>query len=163
MISLRKNAAEEVGNALKEIGANAYQITIPEIELITQIDLSTLWEEKQQFAGKIAEDLYRLNHPNLLNITRPIKYLDSHIKNGFLEICSECPDHISSWKSFCKRPFNLYQIVSIFRQLAAGISHMHDQGLIFRDVHPTRIHMSGDLIKLNLIGMPYNFKKLLKN
>lgn len=116
MISLRKNPPDEIGKVLKEYGDRyGYQIPVPEIELITQIDLSTLWDEKQQFAGKIAMDLYRLNHPNLLNITRPIKYLDSHIQKGFLEICSECPDHISSWKSFCKRPFNLYQIVSIFR------------------------------------------------
>lgn len=40
---------------------------------------------------------------------------------------------------------------------------MHDHGIIFRDVHPTRIHLSNGKIKLNLIGMPYNFKKLLKN
>ena len=108
-------------------------------------------------------DLYRLNHPNLLNLTRPIRYLDSHIQNGFLEMCSECPDHISSWKSFCKRQFTLYQIVSIFRQLTEGINHMHELGQIFRDVHPTRIHMNNGIIKLNLVGMPYNFKKLLKN
>ena len=35
--------------------------------------------------------------------------------------------------------------------------------MVFRDVHPTRIHLKDDEIKLNLIGMPYNFKKLLKN
>jgi serine/threonine protein kinase len=35
--------------------------------------------------------------------------------------------------------------------------------MIFRDVHPTRIHLKNGFIKLNLVGMPYNFKKLLKN
>jgi len=30
-------------------------------------------------------------------------------------------------------------------------------------VHPTRIHLRHGVIKFNLIGMPYNFKKLLKN
>jgi serine/threonine protein kinase len=30
-------------------------------------------------------------------------------------------------------------------------------------VHPTRIHLKNEEIKLNLVGMPYNFKKLLKN
>tara|TARA_B110000285_G_C15123957_1_gene618973 strand:+ start:567 stop:998 length:432 start_codon:yes stop_codon:yes gene_type:complete len=35
--------------------------------------------------------------------------------------------------------------------------------MIFRDVHPTRIHLKDGDIKLNLVGMPYNFKKLLKN
>jgi len=49
-----------------------------------------------------------LNHENLLNITRPVRYLDGDFKNRYLEICSECPDHISSWKSFCKRPYKLH-------------------------------------------------------
>ena len=35
--------------------------------------------------------------------------------------------------------------------------------MIFRDVHPTRIHLNKGIIKFNLVGMPYNFKKLLKN
>lgn len=39
---------------------------------------------------------------------------------------------------------------------------MHEQGIIHRDVHPTRIHSTFGLAKFNLIGMPYNYKKLLK-
>jgi serine/threonine protein kinase len=145
MISLRKNNGSEVvidKNQVMEEG-------IPEIELVTLIDLSTLWE---------------VNHPNLLNITRNLRYLDnSEMQGGFLQFSSEAPDHISSWKSFCKRPFDLHQTISIFRQLCDGVSHIHDQGMIFRDVHPTRIHLKTGVIKLNLVGMPYNFKKLLKN
>lgn len=32
-----------------------------------------------------------------------------------------------------------------------------------RDIHPTRIHFNNGLVKFNLIGLPYNFKKLLKS
>ena len=32
-----------------------------------------------------------------------------------------------------------------------------------RDIHPSRVHQVNNIVKLNLIGMPYNFKKLLKN
>ena len=39
---------------------------------------------------------------------------------------------------------------------------MHEHGIIHRDVHPTRIHYNNGLCKFNLIGLPYNFKKLLK-
>lgn len=35
--------------------------------------------------------------------------------------------------------------------------------MIFRDLHPTRIHLTDGVIKWNLIGMPYNYKKLLKS
>jgi serine/threonine protein kinase len=35
-------------------------------------------------------------------------------------------------------------------------------GYIHRDVHPTRIHSVSNVIKFNYIGMPYNYKKLLK-
>lgn len=58
---------------------------------------------------------------------------------------------------------SLPQILSVFRQLCLGVSHIHDHGLIFRDVHPTRLHLTGGVAKMNLVGMPYNFKKLLKN
>ena len=53
-------------------------------------------------------------------------------------------------------------MLSIFRQLASGVAHLHSLGLIHRDVHPTRIHFNNGLCKFNLIGLPYNFKKLLK-
>ena len=39
---------------------------------------------------------------------------------------------------------------------------MHEKQVIFRDLHPTRIHLVDGVIKWNLIGMPYNLKKLLK-
>ena len=40
---------------------------------------------------------------------------------------------------------------------------MHEKNLCFRDLHPTRIHLVDGVLKWNLIGMPYNFKKLAKN
>jgi len=70
MISLRKNTTKEEG--------------MPDIELITLIDLSTLWQEKQELAGQIANQLCTLNHVNLLRVTRELKYLDNQIPNGFL-------------------------------------------------------------------------------
>ena len=76
---------------------------------------------------------------------------------------TESPDHRLSWKSFCKLPFDLEQIVSIFRMLTAGVKAMHDHNIIFRDLHPTRIHLQNGVVKWNMIGMPYNFKKLLKS
>lgn len=136
---------------------------IPEIELVTLIDLSNLWGDKHQLAQRIAHQLTNLNHRNLLNFTREVKYLDNHMQNGFLQFSSEAPDHITSWKSFCKRPLTLEQTISVFRQLCDAVKHIHEQGLIFRDVHPTRIHLYKGTIKFNLVGMPYNFKKLLKN
>jgi NIMA (never in mitosis gene a)-related kinase len=47
--------------------------------------------------------------------------------------------------------------------LCHAVAYLHKQGLIHRDIHPTRISSKDDVIKLNLIGMPYNYKKLLKN
>jgi serine/threonine protein kinase len=39
---------------------------------------------------------------------------------------------------------------------------MHKNNLIHRDVHPTRIHFLNGYAKFNHVGMPYNYKKLLK-
>jgi hypothetical protein len=77
------------------------------VKLITLVDLSTLWEDKQILGRNIANSLANLNHPNLLNITSDIIHLDNKIPNGFIKFITEAPDHISSWKSFCKRPISL--------------------------------------------------------
>lgn len=52
--------------------------------------------------------------------------------------------------------------MTVFRQLCCAIAHLHANGIVHRDVHPTRIHYRNGLVKFNLIGLPYNFKKLLK-
>ena len=75
---------------------------------------------------------------------------------------TQSPDHISTWKQFCKYDFSTTEVLSIFRQLCSAIAHLHGLGIIHRDVHSTRVHYSNGLLKFNLIGLPYNFKKLLK-
>ena len=32
-----------------------------------------------------------------------------------------------------------------------------------RDMHPTRIHLHNGVVKFNTVGLPYNFKKLLRS
>lgn len=55
-----------------------------------------------------------------------------------------------------------FHTLSIFRQLTAAIAHLNSHGIIHRDVHPTRLHLYNGILKFNMIGLPYNFKKLLK-
>lgn len=85
------------------------------LELVTIIDLTTLWETKQQMAREIGDQLQSLHHENLLNLIRPIKYESTHVDDGLMIFSTEAPDHRLSWKSFCKLPYDLEQIVSIFR------------------------------------------------
>jgi serine/threonine protein kinase len=54
-------------------------------------------------------------------------------------------------------------MLCIFRQMCLAVARVHEQGLIHRDIHPTRINLIGTAVKLNLVGMPYNFKKLFKS
>jgi len=61
-----------------------YNNKIPPVELVTIIDLSTLWEDKQNLARKLADQLCMLNHRNLLNITRKLRYFDNHMHEGLL-------------------------------------------------------------------------------
>lgn len=76
---------------------------------------------------------------------------------------TEAPEHISMWKQFCKTPMSMFHTLSLFRQLTAAVAALNDQGIIHRDVHPTRIHFYEGMLKFNIIGLPYNFKKLMKN
>lgn len=42
------------------------------------------------------------------------------------------------------------------------LHYLHSNDIIHRDVHPTRFHCVNGKAKFNFIGMPYNYKKLLK-
>lgn len=35
--------------------------------------------------------------------------------------------------------------------------------MVHRDMHPTRIHLNNGIVKFNTVGLPYNFKKLLRS
>ena len=111
---------------------------------------------------KLASDLSNLHHKNLLNFTEPVKIEKSHVPEGLMIFKTEAPDHRTLWKTMSKHEFDLEQLLSIFRQLTVGVEHMHSKDIIFRDFHPTRIHMLDGIIKWNLIGMPYNLFKLFK-
>lgn len=49
------------------------------------------------------------------------------------------------------------------KQVTSGIDYLHNMNMIHRDVHPSRIQcVNNNIIKFNPVGLPYNFKKLLK-
>ena len=132
-------------------------------EFLTFIDMDNMLKEKKAKAIKVATSYNNLNNPNILNITKFEVLNTPHNSQAHIVFIQESPDHIQNWKTFCKRPFSTIQILCIFRQLCLALSHFHGQGLIHRDIHPTRINSLNNIVKLNLVGMPYNFKKLLKN
>ncbi len=43
-----------------------------------------------------------------------------------------------------------------------AVEYLHTNGMVHRDVHPSRLQRYGGVMKFNPIGMPYNFKKLIK-
>jgi hypothetical protein len=80
--------------------------------MLTFVDLHEVYPEKQQVAIELAMKMQKLYHPNLLNLTAPVMILDNV---QTLVFRSESPDHISSWKQFCKTNFSLGEKLSIFR------------------------------------------------
>ena len=79
-------------------------------------------------------------------------------------------DCTTNWKSFCKQKFDLYEFKRAIADVSNGLQALHDEGIIHRDVHPSRIHEYPvfvkynyyEVVKFNMVGMPFNFKKLLK-
>lgn len=52
------------------------------------------------------------NHPNLLNIHGDVVFLENINTVAFR---TDSPDHISTWKQFCKTEMSLFHTLSIFR------------------------------------------------
>ena len=127
--------------------------------MVTFVDISNIFPQGQHFALDSFKILEQTNHPNLLNLVANVHILE---EINTLVFRTECPDHISSWKQFCKTELSAFQTLSLFRQLASAIAHLNSHGIIHRDVHPTRLHLHNGILKFNMIGLPYNYKKLLK-
>ena len=75
----------------------------------------------------------------------------------------EAPQNLTLWKTFCKKKFTPEEIFVIIKHMTQAIELLHQLRFVHRDVHPSRfMQFSGNIIKFNPIGLPYNFKKLLK-
>ena len=78
-----------------------------------------------------------------------------------------------TWKNYCKKKFTEEEIFDIVKRISGGLQALHQRNIIHRDVHPSKIQyfanqgLNGvfyptEHVKFNPIGMPFNFKKLLK-
>lgn len=55
------------------------------------------------------------------------------------------------------------EVFNIITQITQGLEFLHRLGFVHRDVHPSRFQQfANNVVKFNPIGLPYNFKKLLK-
>ena len=126
--------------------------------MVTCVDISTLYKEKRGKALHTVSLMSKLKHRNLVEI-----YKFWVVEENLIFIEMELPDVISQWKTFCKGKFNNMEVINIFQQVITALEYLHSNNLIHRDMHPSRIqHFAPDVVKFNLIGLPYNFKKLLK-
>lgn len=82
------------------------------LNLITLIDVTGVPEAKLEFINHTSNTLMQARHPNLLRLVERPVLLESV---QTLVIKSESPDHISTWKQFCKTRMSLFHTLSIFR------------------------------------------------
>ncbi len=129
------------------------------LNMLTFVDITNVFQGKQQHALDVLGLLEKTHHPNLLNLVGPCQIMDN-IRT--LLFRTESPDHISTWKQFCKTELSAFHTLSLSRQLVSAVAHLNSVGIIHRDVHPTRLHLHNGILKFNMVGLPYNFKKLLK-
>lgn len=92
------------------------------LRLITCIDISTLYKDKRNKAIEMAKEISKLAHPYILNPIQEYELLDN---GGTLVFKSEAPDHISGWKSYCKKRLTTEEMLCIFRQLCEALVYVH--------------------------------------
>jgi serine/threonine protein kinase len=126
-------------------------------KIMTCIDIGTLYLEKRGKALQFADMLCRVRHPSMVQI---LNYYV--IQNRLIYIEMECPPTSQMWKSYSKQPFQTEEIFRILITACQSLQYLHQMGVVHRDVHPSRFHCFTSGIKFNPIGMPFNFKKLVK-
>lgn len=84
------------------------------------------------------------------------------IQNRLIYIEMECSPTTAMWKSYTKQPLSIEEVLRLTITGFQALSYLHSKGVTQRDVHPSRFHCLNSGIKFNPIGMPFNFKKLVK-
>jgi hypothetical protein len=82
------------------------------LEMLTLIDLTGLAHPSPRIMEQMIDQFQKANHPNLLNLNAKAVMLDDV---QTLVFRSESPDHISTWKQFCKTEMSLFHTLSLFR------------------------------------------------
>ena len=77
-------------------------------KMVTCIDISTLFKEKRTKALTIVNFLAMVKHPNL-----PIIYSHYIIEEKLVYMEMEAPQNLSQWKTFCKKKFQVDEMLSI--------------------------------------------------
>ena len=156
--------------------------------MVIAIDIQTLYKEKRGKAISLIEKISTIRNDNLMLIYNwwyiedqvifveceaPIyeTLQESEVQNKPKKKQSNEP--VTTWRNYCKKKFSEEEIFDVVKRISDSIKALHDKDIIHRDIHPSRIqyfanqghngvYMPARHVKFNPIGMPFNFKKLLK-
>jgi serine/threonine protein kinase len=101
--------------------------------------------------------LCKLRHPSIVDV---LNYYV--IQNRLIYVEMESTPTPQHWKAYTKQPLSVPEIFNIVWVAASALEYIHSMGIVHRDVHPSRFHYFRSGVKFNPIGMPFNFKKLVK-
>ena len=115
--------------------------------MLTVIDITTLFKEKRGKAFDLINKLARVSHYGLTTI-----YNWWHIQDELIFVEMEAPslfyknlpknvsvENQINWKNYCKKKFSNDEMQNIIKSISYGLSLMHGEGIIHRDIHPSRI------------------------
>ena len=82
--------------------------------MLTFVDLTNIYPQKQGAALEQMVILGKTQHINLLNSVAPCQIIMTDVKPTAV-FRTESPDHISTWKQFCKTELSAFHTLSLFR------------------------------------------------
>ena len=93
-----------------------WDLSLNRLSLLTFIDISSLYNDKQSVAYNMAKQLADLPaHPHILNINEPYTELQGVNSTTTIVLKTDCPEHILLWKQFCKTQFSTARLLLLFR------------------------------------------------
>lgn len=126
-----------------EISIYCEEENSPRLMMLIVIDITSLFKEKRGKAFELIQSYACIKDDCVVSI-----YRWWHIKDELIFIETEAPSMFYnegikelqiSWKNYCKKKFTNTQIKDVVRSIAQALRAIHKQGMIHRDVHPTRV------------------------
>jgi predicted Ser/Thr protein kinase len=143
---------DEIGHGGMGVVYRARQVSLDRIVALKMLSARLVDDEQfQERFRQEAKIIARLNHPNIIQV---YDIFDIEDEGGFCIVMEYLDGDSLATELRRSKRLDVPRVLSIARQVAAGLAYAHGKGIIHRDIKPDNIMLlGGDQVKIMDFGI----------